>query len=113
MWSGLNLDPLPEDFDWRLVEQNYARAIRQHIKKDAELRAQLAIALQEDSQSFDQRFAPGLDLAGYRDFLQKKCALLQLSAVHTSAYDRRIPLGSVFVPQSARCGDRKRWYVRP
>jgi hypothetical protein len=102
MWSGLNLDPLPEDFDWRLVEQNYARAIRQHIKKDAELRAQLAIALQEDSQSFDQRFAPGLDLAGYRDFLQKKCALLQLSAVHTSAYDRRITLWSVFVPQSAR-----------
>jgi predicted NACHT family NTPase len=102
MWTGLNLDPLPEDFDWQLVAQNYGRAIRQHIKQDAELRAQLAIALQEDSHSFDQRFAPGLDLAGYRDFLQKKCALLQLSAVHTSTYDRRVTLWGVFVPQSAR-----------
>jgi len=55
MWSGLNLDPLPEDFDWLLVAQNYARAIRQHIKKDAELREQLAIALQEDSHSSRQQ----------------------------------------------------------
>ena len=45
---------------------------------------------------------PGFDLTGYRDYLRKKCALLQLSAMHTSTYDRRINLWSVFVPQSAR-----------
>jgi predicted NACHT family NTPase len=101
-WSYLNLSPLPEDFNWQLVARNYARAIRQYIKQDPELRQQLAIALQEDSHSFDQRFAPGFDLAGYREFLQKKCGMLQLSAMHASAYDRRITLWSVFVPQSAR-----------
>jgi hypothetical protein len=101
MWSGMGLDPLPEDFDWSLVAKNYARALRDYIKKDSGLRQQLAIALQEDSHTFDQRFSPGFDLAGYRDFLQKKCAALQLAAMHTSAYDRRITLWSVFVPQSA------------
>ncbi|MGA2147296.1 MAG: HEAT repeat domain-containing protein [Bryobacteraceae bacterium] len=102
MWSYLNLSPLPEDFDWQLVARNYARAIRQHIKQDPELRQQLAIALQEDSRSFEQRLAPGFDLAGYRDFLRNKCGMLHLSAMHASTYDRRITLWSVFVPQSAR-----------
>lgn len=102
MWSGLNLDSLPDGFDWQLVAQNYARAIRQHVKKDPALRDQLAIALQEDSHDFEQRFSPGFDLSGYRDFLQKKCATLQLSVIHTSAYERRIGLWSVFVVPSAR-----------
>ena len=34
MWSGLKLDPLPEGFSWKLVAQNYGRAIRKHIKND-------------------------------------------------------------------------------
>jgi predicted NACHT family NTPase len=101
MWSGLKLDPLP-DFDWKFVAGNYERAIRAYIRKNPELRDQLAIALQEESRDFEQRFSPGFDLTGYRDFLLKKCATLQLSAMHTSAYDRRIGLWSVFVPQSAR-----------
>jgi len=45
---------------------------------------------------------PGFDLGGYRDFLRKKFAVLQLSAMHASTYDRRIALWSVFVSQSAR-----------
>ncbi len=102
MWLDLKLDPLPEDFDWQPIALGYARAIRQHIRKDPALRDQLAIALQEDSHDFEQRFDPGFDLSGYRDFLRKKCSTLQLSALHTSAYDRRIGLWSVFVPQSAR-----------
>jgi hypothetical protein len=101
MWSGLNLDPLP-DFDWKFVAGNYERAIRGYIRKDPELRNQLSIALQQENKEFEQRFSPGFDLSGYRDYLVRKAAALQLSAMHTSAYDRRIGLWSVFVPQSAR-----------
>jgi hypothetical protein len=101
IWSGMN-DPLPEDFDWRFVARNYARAIRQFFKKDPELGRQLLLALQEDSNSFDQRFEPGFDLSRYCDFLQKKCGVLQLSTMHSSAYYRRVTLWSVFVRQSAR-----------
>src|SRR5438874_158175 len=31
MWSGLGLDPLPEDFDWTLVAKSYARDIRRLV----------------------------------------------------------------------------------
>ena len=107
MWSGLKLDPLPEGFSWKLVAQNYGRAIRKHIKNDPELRSALAVALQERSVAAAERMAgpdPGFNLAGYREFLQKKCGALQLAVMHTSAhhFDRQITLWSVFVPQSAR-----------
>ena len=102
IWNGLTLTPLPEGFDWRFLAQNYARAIRRQVREDPAMRDQLAIALQEDSHDFEQRFSPGFDLGCYREFLQRKCAILQLSVLHTSAYDRRIALWSVFVAQSAR-----------
>ncbi len=38
MWGGLGLDPLPEDFDWKLVSKSYARSIRKHVKSDPALR---------------------------------------------------------------------------
>jgi hypothetical protein len=85
LWTSLGFAPLPADFDWPLVASNYARTIRNHVKRDPALRDQLAIALQQDSHDFDQRFGPGFDLAGYRKFLQDKCGTLQLSAMHASA----------------------------
>ena len=42
IWDGLDLDPLPEGFDWQLVAQNYARAVRKHVKEDSKLRNSLA-----------------------------------------------------------------------
>jgi predicted NACHT family NTPase len=107
MWGGLGLDSLPEDFDWPLVAQSFARAIRKHVKKDPKLRAMLDTALQEQIAESIDRLAgpsPGFDLPGYREFLRKKCGALQLAVMHTSTYryDRQITLWSVFVPQSAR-----------
>ena len=112
MWSGLGLDPLPEDFDWTLVAKSYAREIRKHVKSDPALRGMLDTALLEQQMELQQRSteslarmagpSTGFDLASYRDYLRKKCASLQLSAMHTSTYDRRINLWNVFVPQSAR-----------
>ena len=91
MWSGPGFDPLPEGFDWQSVAQSYGLAIRRYMKQDAELRQQFALALQEDAHSFDQRFAPGYDLAGYGDYLKKKCGMLTLSAMHSSAYGGTTP----------------------
>lgn len=112
LWTGLGLDPLPEGFDWRLVSANYARDVRTLIKRDPELRAQLATAQREqiiaahiESNQTLARIAgpdPGFDLRGYRDFLRAKCGQLQLSVLEKSAYDGRIELWSVFVPQWAR-----------
>ena len=112
MWGGLGLDPLPENFDWTLVSKSYARDIRKYVKGDPALRGMLDTALREQQTKLQQQSAeslariagpdPGFDLTGYRDYLRQKCALLQLSAMHTSTYDRRINLWNVFVPQSAR-----------
>jgi hypothetical protein len=112
MWSGLKLDALPEDFDWALLAKNYGRDIRKLVKSDPTLRERLNTALLEEQTELQEKSAdllarmagpdPGFDLTGYRDYLRKKCALLQLSAMHTSTYDRRVNLWSVFVPQSAR-----------
>ena len=112
VWSGPAFDPLPADFDWTLVAANFARKLRAYIKSIPELRELLKVALlesqtelQRSSEQSLSRIAgpdPGFDLVGFREFLRKKCGVLQLSAMHTSTYDRRISLWSVFVPQSAR-----------
>jgi predicted NACHT family NTPase len=104
LWSGLGLAPLP-DFDWPLVARNYARAIRREVKNNPLLREVLNTAFAEQSASSIARLAgldPGFDLTGYRKYLCDKCSLLQLSALHTSAYHRQVMLWSVFVPQMAR-----------
>ncbi len=112
MWGGLGLDPLPEDFDWTLVSKSYARDIRKYVKSDPVLCAMLVTALLEQQTELQQKSTeslarmagpdPGFNLTGYRGYLRTKCAVLQLSAMHTSTYDRRINLWNVFVPQSAR-----------
>ena len=45
VWRGLDLDRLPEDFDWTLVAKSYARYIRKHVKSDPALRETLNTAL--------------------------------------------------------------------
>ena len=106
MWRGMGAPPLP-DFDWSLVARNYARALRKQVRGDAELRARLAVALQEEAAESVSRLAgpaPGFDLTGYRKYLEGKCCALQLAVMHTSTYgyDRQVTLWSVFVPQTAR-----------
>ncbi len=105
MWHGLSLDPLPDGFDWTFVAESYAHDIRKLVKSNPTLRELLDTALLEQSANLLARIAgpdPGFDLAGYREYLRNRCALLQLSAIHTSTYDRRVKLWNVFVPQSAR-----------
>jgi hypothetical protein len=114
-WSSLGNDPLPEDFSWSRVAQNYARAINLFIKRDPEMRAQYDTALAERTadaarsiQTATELFAgidPGFNVAAYRTFLiENKCNALQLAALHTSTYahDRKLLLWSIFVEPSAR-----------
>ncbi len=51
--------------------RNYAFALRQYVRRDPGLGAQLEIALQEDTHEFEKRFSPGFDLGAYRDFLAR------------------------------------------
>lgn len=112
IWNSIGSDPLPEDFDWDHVAKSFARSIARYAKSDPDLRAALQVSLSEQQAELLGEIAkntalaapldPGFDLTGYRTFIQGKCAVLQLSAMHTSTYDRRIHLWSVFVPQSAR-----------
>jgi hypothetical protein len=88
-----------------LVAKNFARDIRTYVRNDPNLRERLNTALFEQQAESLARLAgpnPGFELNGYREYLSQKCAVLPLSALHTSTYDRRIQLWSVFVPQSAR-----------
>jgi len=107
-WAELGLDALPEDFDWKLVAQSYAQAIRTYIKKDAALRAAYDTALRERTVKAVEHLrgpAPGFDLEAYRKFLiENRCNGLQLAVMHASAYDdeRKLTLWSVFVEPSAR-----------
>jgi predicted NACHT family NTPase len=107
VWSGLKVDPLPENFSWNLVAANYARAIRKYVRDHPDMRAILSAGLLERTAIASERIAgpdPGFNLAGYREYLKKKHGTLQVAVMHTSTYgyDRRVTLWSVFVPQSAR-----------
>jgi hypothetical protein len=112
MWEGLKLDALPEDFDWAHVAGNYERAIRRHVRADEKLREQLVAALLEEQTELQRGIAGtleraarpeiGLKLREYRYYLRGKCERVHLSSLHTSTYDRRVQLWSVFVAQYAR-----------
>jgi len=107
-WVELKLVPLPSDFNWTLVAQNYSRAIRRYMKTDPEMRAILNLALQERQVAALARIAapdPGFDLTGYRKFIiEKKCNALQLAVLDSSTYDinRKLTLWNIYVPQLAR-----------
>jgi hypothetical protein len=112
LWGDLGLDPLPEGFEWSFVAGKYARGIRAYVREHAGLRDRLNTVVLEVQAEAQKRAAeslsriagpePGFDEAGYRDYIWRKCEVLQLSAMHTSSYERRIRLWSVFEPQSAR-----------
>ena len=48
-------------FNWALVAENYARALRRYVRQDPALRAELETAVAEDHRDFAKRFSPGFD----------------------------------------------------
>ncbi|MBS1831374.1 MAG: NACHT domain-containing protein [Acidobacteria bacterium] len=105
MWTSPRYPPLPDEFRWDLVETNFERAIRKHVKKTPELREQLLAALAEEQTELQKRIAGpdlGFNLGGYRQFLRGKCGTMSLAVLHKTAYHRQLELWSVFVPQNAR-----------
>jgi hypothetical protein len=89
MWSTLAPDPLPEEFSWERVAQNFATEIRRFVKSNPALRERLSIDLLEQMSNDLGLMAgpsPGFDLQGYRAYIKSRCSSLQLSVMHTSTY---------------------------
>ncbi|BDC51565.1 hypothetical protein F183_A38800, partial [Bryobacterales bacterium F-183] len=105
MWTSPHYPPLPEDFDWEIVEKKFGREVGKYVRNTPDLREKLNTALLEQQTELQKRIAGpdlGFDLAGYRTFLHGRCRSLSLATLHKTAYDRKIELWSVFVAQNAR-----------
>ena len=104
-WQGLNLPPLPEEFDWEQVAKQYVRKVKALLREDRELRAILDSQHQEIiSQNLQEiaGVAPEFNLGQYRESLQEFYGNIPLDTLHPSGYEYKVKLWRVFVPQTVR-----------
>lgn len=106
-WENLGLPPLPSQFDWEAIGKQYLRKVKALIRESEELRSIL------DSQNLEAirrsaeelaGIAPNFDLQQYRESIRKVYGHLNLDALSTDAYEYKLRLWQVFVPQNAREG---------
>lgn len=94
-----------EEFDWRSVAKEYVFEVKRIIKANAELRALLAIDLQEQQAASLKQIAginPGFDVAKYRDSLQCSYGYLKLYILDSTDRADTIKLWNLFIEQTVR-----------
>ena len=94
-----------EEFDWRGVAKEYVIEVKGIIKANAELRALLAIDLQEQQAASLKQIAginPGFDVVKYRDSLQCSYGYLKLYTLDSTDRADTIKLWNLFIEQTVR-----------
>jgi len=94
-----------EEFDWRGVAKEYVVEVKDIIKSNGELRALLAIDLQEQQAESLKQIAginPGFDVVQYRDSLQCSYGYLKLYTLDSTDRADTIKLWSMFIEQTVR-----------
>ncbi|HEY9626128.1 MAG TPA: hypothetical protein V6C84_02410 [Coleofasciculaceae cyanobacterium] len=94
-----------EEFDWRGVAKEYVVEVKGIIKANAELRALLAIDLQEQQAASLKQIAginPGFDVAKYRESLQTSYGYLKLYILDSTDRADTVKLWNMFIEQTVR-----------
>ncbi|HEY9631402.1 MAG TPA: NACHT domain-containing protein [Coleofasciculaceae cyanobacterium] len=94
-----------EEFDWRGVAKEYVVEVKGIIKANAELRALLAIDLQEQQAASLKQIAginPGFDVAQYRESLQTSYGYLKLYILDSTDRADTVKLWNMFIEQTVR-----------
>lgn len=103
IWVDYRFPVLPEEFEWEDAARQYGKKIKALMREEQTLKL---FFLEFEKHAEEQRRAlgvlPGFDTAKYAEMLRREFGQLKLDVLHTSAYDYRIALWKVFVPQSVR-----------
>ncbi|MCL2934363.1 MAG: histidine kinase, partial [Trichodesmium sp. MAG_R03] len=102
VWNEINL-PLPNDFNWVFLAEQYRRNVKDIIRNFPELRKIL------DSQNIDKlvnqnnEVRPEFDLIKYQEGIREQYGNLKLESLDTSAYAyNELKLWRMFIPQNVR-----------
>ena len=112
--GGEHLIELPEEFDWSKVARLHGRNVRNLMVTSSELRPVIAVLAAIRTADASERTATAterlagparaFDLTRYAEALKKAYTYLKVGSLDTdwTQYERRIPLESVYIPQSVK-----------
>ena len=104
-WNDLNLQRLPDEFNWEKVGKRYYKKVTAIIRESDDLRKLLESEnLAGIRNSLENSFpiSPNFDLIRYQAGLNKAYSKLKLDSLDTSGCNYSLQLWDVFVPQDVK-----------
>jgi predicted NACHT family NTPase len=104
-WNDLNLQRLPDEFNWQKVGKRYSRkveAIRRESKDLRELLDSENLAGIRKSLEQSLPISPDFELSRYQEGLKKAYSKLKLDSLDTSGCNYSLQLWNIFVPQKVK-----------
>ncbi len=104
-WESLELEPLPNTFDWIELTEAYQKTVAEILEKDKTLQGILALRATQQIEESTQRLAgpaPDFNLTNYASALRKRYGLLKLDSLYPDPNRRDMALKHIFVEQSVR-----------
>jgi predicted NACHT family NTPase len=104
-WNDLNLQRLPDKFQWQKVGKRYSRKVEAILRESKDLRELLASEnLAGIRKSLEQSapISPDFDLSRYQEGLKKAYSKLKLDSLDTSGCNYSLQLWKIFVPQKVK-----------
>ncbi|EDX74012.1 NACHT domain family [Coleofasciculus chthonoplastes PCC 7420] len=104
-WETLQLQPLPAEFDWQAITQQYLRRVKAICRESDELRmildSQNLEAIRDNTDAI-AGIIPDFNLRQYRESLKEFYGYLKLETLDPGSYKYPMRLWQVFVPQTVR-----------
>ncbi|MEO1144719.1 MAG: NACHT domain-containing protein, partial [Cyanobacteria bacterium J06638_22] len=105
-WAALNLQPMPEGFDWEQISKAYLRSVKKQVRESEDLRELLKLHNQEAIRRGVEELAgipKDFDLRKYQESLRERYGNLKLESLDTNAYAyNELKLWKMFIPQDVR-----------
>ena len=112
-WQDMDLEALPDEFNWADIGKSYFKKAKVIIRKSTELRDILdsenlerAVVAGERTAAATERIAgvsPGFDTKQYADAIIKRYGNINMDSLDTSGYAyNELKLWRMFIPQSVR-----------
>ena len=104
-WLSLNLEQLPDNFEWTELSQRYKESANKILENDKTLREIISMKSAQTTAEGVQKISgidPGFNLTTYALALRNRYGLLKVESLYPAADNRSIALTKVFVEQTVR-----------
>lgn len=104
-WNDLNLQRLPDEFNWQKIGKRYTKKVTAIVRESKELRELLNsenLAVIRTSLEQSLPISPDFDFISYQAALKKAYGKLKLDSLDTSGCNYSLQLWNIFVPQNVR-----------